>query len=499
MKKSFLLLIFILAAQTVVFGQKITKEIVNRYGNNLYKRDSTLKTSQNRFTEQLLEEKSLFETNRMMKSSPNLNEGSQLPQLIEIEIDPNVGVTRPSFQKIYKTDFSSVVGINDLPVNQVTIGVNKPEIKIGTNFFLYEDSTKSLPWGALFPYVKGKQNDDGEYQLFGKGKFDPTANYGVQVILFPSIFKIPTYQIHPKRRADATLASNKLLLAKLVQVVDSNAINKSIGIIDEKIKAYEAQILRMVNKDDIKKDSLLIMINAGYNQIDSLKKIKNNPGKYVRDKMYEKEKETVYSKKSFFWVAIDMNRERIKTNLYKNQKILEDEIFNKNVFGLSVNYTKLLEKSAFTGFVKLDFSRKNAFLSGDKINFVRDSIMSGSTFIAEKQSLQAFDVSDANFDLDKKATEKILKFSATYLRGEDKKKGISFMYENNLGTNITNLKLGFIFPVILNNSKAEQSNIIIEGVLPDIGTNGKNSKPNLNGLFDRSYINIKVGLPINIL
>jgi hypothetical protein len=41
---------------------------------------------------------------------------------------------------------------------------------------------------------------------------------------------------------------------------------------------------------------------------------------------------------------------------------------------------------------------------------------------------------------------------------------------SNLTSKVTNFKIGLIIPVIMGNAKAEQSNIILELVMPDINT-----------------------------
>lgn len=474
MKKTILLLVFVLIAQNLVLGQKITKKVLNEYG------------TYNRELKQTDRSRSLLEpdASQATEASP------ANPVRPTVEIDPLLSITRPSFKKIFKSDFSSVIGINDLPVNQIVVGVNKPEIKIGSNFLLFKDNTKSLPWGGLFPYIKGKQNDDGEYKIFNKGKFDPTINYGVQMILFPSCFKNkPFYKFTDSRKAKAVKASSELLLSKVSNEVSE--IDNKIAKLDTIIRKCDSLLLNDATLTSLKRNLLEVQIDSAYNKCEELKNIKKDPIAYVEKAMYEKEKETVFDRKRFFWLALDLNTERIKTNLYQNQKVLEDEIFNKNVFGLSVNYSIFKKNSAFNAFVKLDFSRKNAFLSDKKVNFVRDSLISNSSYVAEKESIEAYDTSVPKFDRDKKGTEKILKLSATYLWGKEKKQGITFLNENNLGTKISNLKVGYIIPIVLDNDEAEQSNIILEWALPDLGT--------FKGLFDRSYVNIKVGIPINIL
>ncbi|CAH0994225.1 hypothetical protein EMA8858_00334 [Emticicia aquatica] len=483
MKKTILLLVFVLIAQNLVLGQKITKNVLKEYGT--YNRGlmppkiNSLEPEASQATEVI----------RLDSEGRRIIENAVRPT---VEIDPLLSITRPSFKKIFKSDFSSVIGINDLPVNQIVVGVNKPEIKIGNQLLLYKDSSKSLPWGGLFPYVKGKQNEDGEYKIFSKGKFDPTINYGVQIILFPLNFRNnPFYKFTDYRKAKAVKASSELLLSKVSNEVSGKEIGNKIKKLDSIISNCDSLLLHDTNLTRLKRNLLEVQIDSAYNKLDELKDILKDPIAYVEKAMYEKEKEIVFDQKRFFWLALDLNTERIKTNLFQNQKIIEDEIFNKNVFGLSVNHSIFKKNSVFNAFIKLDFSRKNAFLSDKKVNFVRDSLISNSSYVAEKESIEAYDTSVPNFDRDKKGTEKILKLSATYLWGKEKKQGITIFNENNLGTKISNLKLGYIIPVILDNDKAEQSNIILEWALPDLGT--------FKGLFDRSYVNIKVGIPINIL
>ena len=55
----------------------------------------------------------------------------------------------------------------------------------------------------------------------------------------------------------------------------------------------------------------------------------------------------------------------------------------------------------------------------------------------------------------------------------------------------------------MDNAKAEQSNIILELVMPDINTKSaasiKSKADTGQTVWGRSYLNLKVGIPINVL
>lgn len=525
-------------------------------------------------------------------------------------------VSRPSFKRIYRKDFSAVTGTNNLPVSQVAITLNKPAIQVGQFIPLYADTLTTVPVFGLYPYISGRLNDDDEFKIATTSKIDPKVGFGGKIVFIPAGKSRGTgYFFDPLAPSTKLfIEKNNLLKQKLKEEYETAQINAAIDklagkriekkgkmLLDEmgqplreqngEINKLEDQIKKnefllrylrskenikiTVNKtgvfmseNDIIKHSFNLLaiekvltgkqdeagriqeINALESQKISvtfksklqdtlsiayligdsasikeahiallekqfekrgkllelnelLKKKQKDLDELFDDKVYEAEKNAPYTSKRFFWFTLEGDSRNQSANLFRNNVIEENKSFRRSSWGVSVNYAWFAKKWIWTFSVKREVNNSRQFLENDPSSYIADSLLPGGKYKTAKTT-EAYDVSTlSNSDLRQTVDKVVWTAGGTILYGETKKYGLTANYRLLKETKIANLKLGLIFPVILDNAKGEQSNIILELVMPDIHTkipdNLKKRLADGDKVWNRSYFNLKVGIPINLL
>jgi hypothetical protein len=506
---------------------------------------------------------------------------------------PNI-VSRSSFRRIYRSDFSKISGTNDLPIGQVIVSLTKPAIQVGQLIPIYVNSTKSIPILGLYPYIKGKLNDDDEFRLGKRGEIDPGVAFGGKLVYFPAgKGRYTGYYHRPDRKTQLFVEKNDFLKHQVEAEYHPTYILNRIDELEEEIQELENQIgnreflLDYLQNSpyystQILPDQVIIRLNRGFlagqnevifnlNEIERvlsekiasagrIQSLRETPAgievtqksqltnvltvselvgkekdlkkglkelrekkftkteellkfvelikkdgtpdhikikKLKEDKVYEAEKNAPWTARHFLWFTVDGLLEKQTVNLFRNGGIEEDLKFNKNVVGYSANFAYFTKHWVFTIMGKYDYTLTNKFLYNDPINFLTDSLIANTPY-RTSESVSAYDVSKlSDREFSEKQNRGIITLGGTMLYGVDKKFGLNINYRHESVNKVANLKLGAILPVILDNSKAEQSNIILELVLPDLKTK---SVENVGKTpWQRRYYNLKVGIPINLL
>ncbi len=504
-------------------------------------------------------------------------------------------VSYSSFKRIFKRDFASVVGTNNLPTNQLIVGLNKPEILFGKLFQIYKDPSKSMPILGLYPFLGGKLNNDDEFRLGINNTNSIHLKYGGKVVFFPlGLAKKTRYFFNlSDSKTKLFIDKNQLIKQKLISDYDKTTFEAKKKKLSDEEKQIEEEITQktenaktikyllglkstlnikvddtnkltisqeggvnsiVFEKDEIESAIQNIRKNNGFirtvgvknknvfiltnekdtinispvdilksldisdDDISNLKDKKNkiiakkieveeldassekDLKKMLEDKIFEAEKDAPWTKRHFLWFTLDYDNIPQSVNLFRNNSIEKDQIYRNGSLGISINYSYFKKKLGFNGFAKFEKYNNNSFLTDyDAITILKDSILTGTQYkIAE--STEVYDVRKlTTSQLVEKSNRNLLTLGMTILKsfGDiDKKYGVTTEYKSDLDKKIANLKIGLIFPVILDNSKAEQSNLIFELVLPDVHSK---SIGNDESAFKRSYINLKLGIPINFL
>ncbi|PWJ58647.1 hypothetical protein CLV98_10312 [Dyadobacter jejuensis] len=426
--------------------------------------------------------------------------------------EPTKGlVSRPSFKRIFEKDFATLTGTNTLPVNQLILSLNQPEIQVGQLINVYANDKKSIPFLGIYPYIKGKLNKNNEFRVFKKGDIDPGVDFGGKLVFnVYGLSKNTGYYYIPKTpEVSSFLMKTNAVKALLEHQYSEAELKKRIGDLEKNIEQslYEidslqaidpgkqlliAQLQEKVYKDQVALKPLQEMVNNESKRL-----------KYIAEKVYEAEKDAPWSFRKFIYLTLEGNTGNQTFNIYRNNAIEEDQNFRKNTLGISANYASFGKHGNMVLYAKYDRSFTNQFLSDDAITLVSDSLLSGTKYkISEsKEVFNVNGLSDVQFN--KKSAEDILSLGATYLSSKGAKLGATVLYKSNLSTKVANLRIGGIVPVTLDKSDAKPSNIIIELVLPDLytqeKTNIKNKEKNGDTVWNRAYVNLKVGIPINLL
>lgn len=414
-----------------------------------------------------------------------------------------------SFEKIYKRDFTTLAGTNNLPITQIVVGLNKPEIQVGKLFSFKRNKYKSIPVVGFYPFLSGKLNSDDEFRLRTGQTNDLGIGYGAKVLINPFgltqntghnfipadpetiLFKKKNDVLKNKLKAQYSIAAMSATLLKIpIENADykhqiDSLKNNNVPDLELKVIAIEEKINENTAKE--------LLLNQYLSDNSKLKT-------FIDDSIYEAEKDAPWTTRHFVWFTLDYGNNAQSANVFRNKIIEKDQTFRNNSIGGSVNYSFLKPKTIINTFVKYEVSMTNKFLGDyDAITFVEDSVVVGTKYKTSK-SVEAYDISKLNdTQFSEKSNNSILTLGATYLRGKDKKYGLTANYRTDLEKNIANLKLGVIIPVILDNAKAEQSNLIFELGLPDLYSKSVDNIGKNEGAFKRAYINIKIGIPINVL
>lgn len=418
-------------------------------------------------------------------------------------------VSDASFRKIFRRDFTALAGTNNLPITQIVVGLNKPEIQVGKLFSFRKNKYKSIPIVGFYPFISGKLNSDDEFRLRTGQTNDVNIGYGAKALFILSglthntwhffdstitktkVFKEKNDLLKRKLRLQYSLSGMDTTLKK-IEVENKDYIHQIDSLRKNNVKDVELKVIELTEKihENAAKDSLL----RQYIKSDSTLKV------FIDDSIYEVEKDAPWTRRHFVWFTLDYSDNAQNANVFRNKTIEKDQTFRNNAIGFSANWSYLKPKSIFNLFGKFEKSITNKFLGDyDAITFVEDSVVVGTKYKTSK-SVEAYDVSQLNnTQYDEKSNKSILTLGATYLRGKDKKYGITANYRTDLDKNIANLKVGFIIPVILDNAKAEQSNLIFELGLPDLYSKNADNIGKNEGAFKRAFVNIKIGIPINVL
>lgn len=420
-------------------------------------------------------------------------------------------VSDVSFRKIFKRDFTALAGTNNLPITQIVVGLNKPEIQVGKLFSFRKNKYKSIPTFGFYPFLNGKLNSENEFRLRTGQTNDVNIGYGAKVLFIPFGLTTDTWHFFDDDLTETKLfrQKNDLLKRKLRLQYSPSAMNATLNNIRAENKKYEYQIdsleknqtpdfeLKVIGirgkiYENAAKDSLLNQYLSDTTHL----KLKT----FMDDSIYEAEKNAPWTKRHFFWFTFDYNDNAQSANVFRNKTIEKKQTFRNNSLGISGNYSFLKPKTIINIFAKFEVNITNKFLEDfNAITFVEDTVVVGTKYKTSK-SIEAYDVSKlSNTQFDEKSNKNILTIGATYLKGKDKKYGITANYRTDLDRNIANLKLGVIIPVILDNAKAEQSNLIFELGLPDLYSKNVDNIGNNESAFKRAYVNIKIGIPINVL
>lgn len=496
-------------------------------------------------------------------------------------------VSQSSFKRAFQKDFSTLAGNNNLPVNQLIVSLNKPEILVGQLIDVVNPKL-SIPLISFYPYIKGNLNDDDEFRLTKDSKIHPSIGLGGKVVIIPAGLKSGTgyffnsadsatrlfidknnllkkkikekykvseiqkrilklegeindidtqlnennllsrYLKSPRAFAFSTIGDTLLLLKEVstgekltfdrikIEGTTNQKLNKA-GRVD-KVESvsdgfrvtYRSNLQTVLTPADLIGDTTslntsltnlrekrLAKVEQYIAEKELLKKRVAVLKELEEDAVYEIEKEAPWTLRRFYWFTLEGSTGNQSANLFRNGVIEEELQFRKNVAGASANFAYFRKGLVVTLVGKLDWLMTNNFFNDDPLTFVRDSLYSGSVY-KTSTSTEAYDVSklsDTQFDkVDPKA---LVTVGATLLWGTDKKKGINLNYQRKQDTKVVNLKMGLIIPVILDNSKAEQSNVILEMVLPDL--NSQIAKNAGKSTWQRKYFNLKVGIPINLL
>lgn len=494
---------------------------------------------------------------------------------------PNL-VSGPSFQKIFKRDFSTVVGNNNLPTNQLIVSLNKPEITLGQLFQIFS-FYKSIPLISAYPYINGSLNNKDEFNLYENSQVNPNINGGGKIVFMPqAFFKGTGYFFKPDESTKMYIEKNNdlkkaikkkytaggltesrdkligdsleckkdiikyellreyvrrkqnfsrnVLIDKIVITDNNNGQSDTISIKNIKSlsadKAIEIDSLKEVN-DTIRvifksqastflTDSTLFESDADYTERlntlrekyitinqeleeakELLTKSQSRWKKLKREEVYEIEKDAAWTRRRFFWITGELSTSKQEVNLFRRGIIEEGLKFNKNVRGASVNYATFTEGFVLTLTAKYDYVNANTFFDNKLNTYTKDSLITNSAYRIST-NLVAYDASEmSNSDIDKKKDTKVITGGLTALWGVNKKIGLNLNYQLQQETKEANLKVGLILPIIMDNAKAEQTNIILELLLPDVST--KIEKNAGQTPWNRKALNLKVGIPINLL
>lgn len=424
-------------------------------------------------------------------------------------------VSRPSFKKIFEKDFSTLAGSNNLPVNQIILSLNAPEIQVGQMINIFANSTRSIPFLSLYPYIKGKLNKNDEFKIVKNKEIDPGIDFGGKLIFnLYGLSRQTGYYFDPNDPdVQLFVMKTNAVKSKLSLKYSADNISKEIVRLQQEIDQYAKEVDSLIFLGVLRNDPKITnrqeKIYDNTLEMKPLLEMDNNDSKrrkFIADKIYEVEKEAPWKTRQFIWVTAEGNTGNQSTNIFRNSIIEENQNFRKNNFGASANYSFFSTKKkniVVNLFAKYERSITNKFLADDAISLVTDSLISGSKYkISESSEVyNVSQLSDAQFK--EKAGENILTAGGTFLSGTLKKWGFTANYRSNLTSKVTNFKIGLIIPVIMDNAKAEQSNIILELVMPDINTKSaasiKSKAETGQTVWGRSYINLKVGIPINVL
>lgn len=511
-------------------------------------------------------------------------------------------VTRPSFRKIYRSNFSSVSGTNNLPTSQIIVTLNKPALQVGQLIPIHWNDTKTIPFLGLYPYITGRLNDDDEFQLTKSPDIDPKIGSGIKLVFLPiGLSKGTNFFFDPSK--DATklfIEKNNLLKEQLKKEynrtqIDSNItkLKKDINDIQIDIEKTEFLLRYQKNRDDfrfsIENDKVLLIETQTIQSIPftlldiekvivgkwdksgrinrlgpsgdliqiifqsalqdklhpselvddiptltktlrTLKEkkvekaeeelkleelletqpkflkflgVKSKLEKFIDDKVYEAEKDAPYTVKHFLWFTYERSGIVQSANVFRNNAIEENLSFRKKVRGVSANYSRFSKKWVWSFSVKYDVSTTNKFFDDKIKSYIDDSLITGTQY-KTSEIKEAYDVNTlSNTQFNEKLDKGIWTVGGTGLFGDKKKYGLTINYRWLTDTKVANLKIGAIIPALMDNAKAEQTNIILELVLPDVWTKAPKSITNQQTkgekLWDRHYFNLKVGIPINLL
>jgi len=225
--------------------------------------------------------------------------------------------------------------------------------------------------------------------------------------------------------------------------------------------------------------------------------------KFLEDTVYAAEKDAPWTKRILFWLALDINGRNQSVNIFRQDTVQENQLFRKNVFGLSANIASFTKEWAWKASATFDRSTINKFFDDTPKTFMTESPVASGAYKVTK-SMSAYDVNSlSEADFNTRVKTSIWTVEGTLLYGETKKYGITANYTIKARTKEANLRAGLVLPVILDDAKGEQSNIIFELVIPDI--HAKKEENAFKQQFDgetpwkRGYFNIKVAIPINLL
>jgi hypothetical protein len=531
------------------------------------------------------------------------------PRELQEQIDgsPEVDnlVSRPSFKKIYRRDFSKLNGNNNLPTNQLILSLNKPEIQIGQLIPLYHDSTRTVPTLGIYPYVQGKLSKTDDLRLTKDGEIDPRIGFGGRIVFIPAGQRGYTGYYYDKKDTTSQLfiEKNNISKAKLAFKYDTTTLKRKASELEAKIKNNEEQgnkllllanyfidstsftfsttpkgdtlvaiykpewtlissgiepgrpytltfsiaELQKVSNQNLEKsrriDSVitvpdkpvLIYMSASpaplpfkslidtteFNKLEAelleqrnqlatelftVRELLKKPGKLrgiVEDLVYEEEKNARWHTRTFFWFTVEGNTINQTVNILQDNTIKENENFRKNSWGGSANYAVFTPKFILSLLAKVEYTRTNKFFENDPNTYAQDSLISNTKYRIAKP-YEAYDVNGLSAsELLRTSTNRSLTLGSTLLVGGEKKYGINFNYARDMKSKVVNVKAGVIIPIIMDNAKADQTNVILELILPDISTKTKNSLEALSKdgktWWDRRYFNLKVGIPINLL
>jgi len=300
-------------------------------------------------------------------------------------------------------------------------------------------------------------------------------------------------------------------LRTLGRTVNSDSCNYNCEIISFKMKITENKTVidslkKLVpphNEEILKLKEAIYQSSSKIAKANELLSNASITKKLKEDTIFEAEKDAPWTRRNFIWMTVEGNTSKQSVNLFRKNKIEEDQSFRKNTFGTSVNYSSFSKTQTFNVFIKYERSFTNRFLANGSLTLVSDSLITGSIYKIST-SKDVYDVSKlTDSEFSKKGGDNILTIGSTFLWGEIKKWGFTGSYKSELSTSVTNIRLGAVIPVIMNSAKAEQSNIILELVMPDINTKTatsiKNKAENGQTVWGRCYVNLKVGIPINLL
>lgn len=362
---------------------------------------------------------------------------------------------------------------------------------------------------GFYPFFIGKLNNEDEFRLRSGQTNNLGIGYGLKALFIPFGLTRNTWHFFNPDDAETKLfiQKNNVLKNKLKTQYSIAAMSATLKKIQIQNVDYVHQIdsLRKNNVSDVELKIIALeekinenrtkdlLLNQYLNDNSTLKD-------FIDNSIYQVEKDAPWTTRHFVWFTLDYSGNAQNANIFRNKIIEKDQTFRNNAIGVSVNYSFLKPKSIINTFVKYEISTTNKFLGDyDAITFVEDSVIVGTKYKTSK-FIEAYDISKLNdTQFNEQSNKRILTLGATYLRGKDKKNGLTANYRTDLEKNIANLKVGIIIPVILDNAKAAQSNLIFEYALPDLYSNSTSNIGKGESAFKRAYINIKIGIPINAL